>query len=111
MWIAGGGVKLTAEQLLLMEQCKAYGPVAEHRFCPTRRFRIDVAFPAQMLAVEIEGGGFVGGRHSRGLGMESDAEKSALLAILGWRLIRCTPRQVKNGVAYAWVRQALGVAA
>jgi very-short-patch-repair endonuclease len=96
---------LTPEQRLLLEQAKRYHPVAEHRFHPTRRHRIDVAFPSVKLAVEIEGGGFIAGRHSRGLGLEKDAEKSALLAAAGWRLLRCTPRQVKTGVAWAWIQQ------
>lgn len=104
-------MKLTLEQLLLVEQCRAYGPVPEFRFHETRKFRIDVAFPQHMLAVEIDGGGWVQGRHSRGLGIAKDAEKSALLAICGYRLIRCTPEQVRKGIVLAWVQQAIGVAA
>lgn len=101
------GPTLTMEQRLLLEQAKRYEPVAEYRFHPVRKFRIDVAFPAQWLAVEIEGGGWINGRHSRGAGIEMDAEKSALLAILGWQLIRCSPRQVRNGTAYQWIKTVL----
>jgi very-short-patch-repair endonuclease len=100
-------VTLTLEQRLLMEQCRAYQPVPEFRAVPGRRFRIDVAFPPQKLAVEIDGGAWIRGRHSRGVGIESDCEKSAALAILGWRLIRCTPQQVQKGLVFGWVRQAL----
>ena len=101
-------MKLTNEQRLLLEQAKGYGAVAELVFYPGRRYRIDVAFPAQKLAVEIEGGGWINGRHSRGTGIETDAEKSALLAIQGWRLMRVTPKQVRNGTAWAWIRECLG---
>lgn len=100
-------MKLTNEQRLLLEQARTLQPMPEWPFCPGRRFRIDVAFPAQKLAVEIEGGGWINGRHSRGGGLESDAEKSALLAIHGWRLIRCTPKQVRTGVVWGWIQQAV----
>ena len=58
-------------------------PTYELKFHPTRKWRFDVAFPKRMVAVEVDGGGFVAGRHSRGVGMEKDAEKFAEAAILG----------------------------
>lgn len=98
-------MKLTDDQRLLLEQAKRYSPVPEHRFHPVRKHRIDVAFLDIKLAVEIDGGGFIAGKHGRGLGMEKDAEKSALLAIEGWQLLRCTPRQVRQGIAWDWIQQ------
>lgn len=95
---------------LLVSQCRALRlpmPVTEHRFHPTRRWRFDVAFIDHKLAVEVDGGGFVQGRHSRGLGMEKDAEKFAEAMLLGWRVIRTTPRQVKSGQAVQWIERAL----
>jgi len=77
----------------------------EHRFHPTRKWRFDVAVPAWMLAIEIDGGGFVQGRHSRGMGMEQDAEKFAEAAILGWTVLRVTPRHVKSGQAIGWIQR------
>jgi len=62
------------------------------------------------LLVEIDGGGWTQGRHTRGSGVEKDAEKQSAAAILGYRVIRCTPRQVENGTALSWIRQALGIA-
>jgi len=70
-------------------------------------WRFDMAWPAFMLAVEMDGGGFVGGRHGRGLGIEKDCEKYSAAAVLGWRLVRCTPRQVKSGQAVEWIANAL----
>lgn len=81
----------------------------EYRFDAQRRFRIDFYFPDQRLAVELDGGGWINGRHSRGAGIESDAEKSALIARLPARLMRVTPTQVKDGRALTWILNALTV--
>ena len=87
--------------------------VREHPIASGRRFRADLFFTASghkgssPLVVEVEGGGWIAGRHSRGAGIESDCEKSALIAANGWRLLRCTPRQVKDGRAVKWIEAAL----
>lgn len=77
--------------LALLKQNGLPEPVPEFRFDPVRRWRIDWAFVDQRVALEIEGGIFVRGRHSRGLGMLKDMEKYNELAARGWRLIRTTP--------------------
>lgn len=85
-------------------------PVREYRFAESvgRKFRFDLAWPDRKLALEVEGGGFVQGRHGRGMGMENDCEKHCLAVLLGFRVMRVTPRQVKSGQALRWVWQALG---
>lgn len=91
-------------------QCRVSGlpmPTLELRFHPTRRWRFDCAWPDRKLAVEVEGGVYMQGRHSRGTGMEADAEKYAEAAIHGWTVIRVTPRQVKNGQAIGWIERWL----
>jgi len=95
---------------LLVTQCRALRlpvPVLEHRFHPTRRWRMDYAWPDHRLALECDGGGWNNGRHSRTPGMEADAEKLAEATILGWRVLRCTPRQIKSGQAVQWIERAL----
>lgn len=81
----------------------------EFRFAPPRRWRADFRIVRDELLVEIDGGGYVAGRHTRGAGFEADAEKASAAAILGYRVIRCTPRQVEDGRALSWIRQALGL--
>lgn len=91
-------------------QCRALHlpePVAEFRFAPPRRWRLDFAWPAQRLALEVEGGVFIRGRHSRGAGMVTDMEKYNTLAVMGWRLVRVVPKQITNGEAALWVSRAL----
>ncbi len=62
---------------------------------------------AVRVAVEVEGGAFIQGRHSRGAGFLKDMEKYNTLACLGYRLIRVTPRQMANGEALTWCDKAL----
>jgi hypothetical protein len=62
----------------------------EHKFHPTRKWRIDCALPERMLAIEIEGGVFTQGRHTRGKGFINDIEKYNALTTLGWHLLRYT---------------------
>ena len=98
-------------EILLAAQLEQAGIpfVREVEFTKPRKFRADFGVGpwSDMLLVEIEGGGFIQGRHSRGLGMERDCEKSALAAIAGYRVMRLTPRQVEDGKAVEWIRQAL----
>jgi very-short-patch-repair endonuclease len=94
----------------LLAQVKAAGlpvPERELRVLAGRRFRIDFAWPAARLAVEVDGGAFVGGRHTRGIGFTQDAEKSNLLALEGWRVLHVTAPHVRSGQALAWIRAAL----
>lgn len=77
-------------------------PVREYKFHPTRKWRVDFAWPdlSPPLAVEIEGGTWRGnGRHSRGLGFEKDAEKYNALSLAGWVLLRFTSSMVNDGRA------------
>lgn len=74
-------------------------PEREHRFAPPRRFRFDFAWVEQRVAVEIDGGTWVGGRHSHGKGYERDCEKSALAAANGWRVLHLTPGMLERDPA------------
>lgn len=79
----------------------------EFQIVSDRRYRADFFFPLARLIVEVDGGGWVNGRHSRGNGIENDAEKSALIAQLPARLMRVTPKQIKDGRALNWILKAL----
>ena len=65
-------------------------PTAEHRFHPTRRWRLDFAFIESKVAVELDGGTWTKGRHTRGAGYRGDCEKLNAATALGWRVFRCT---------------------
>ena len=80
---------------------------AQYRFHPTRMWRFDVAWPAQKVALEIEGGTWSGGSHVRGLRFESDCEKYAEATILGWAVLRVTTAMCKDGRATDLVQRLL----
>ena len=70
--------------------------VSEYKFHPTRKWRFDFAIPKRMIAIEIEGGLWIGGRHNRPLTMIKDFEKYNEAAKLGWRILKYTPTQVNK---------------
>lgn len=65
--------------------------IAEYRFDPKRKWRFDFALPFEKIALEVEGGVWTGGRHTRGSGFVKDMEKYNRAAVLGWRVLRCVP--------------------
>jgi very-short-patch-repair endonuclease len=74
---------------LLAPQCGDLPePVAEHRFHPVRMWRFDFCWPQIRLAVELNGGGFVGGRHNRGGGASKDYDKLNAAQRLGWVVLQ-----------------------
>lgn len=79
----------------------------EFRFDPTRKWRFDFAWHGPRVALEVEGGTWTNGRHTRGAGFEADCEKLSAAAIYGWCVIRATTEQVKKGHALEWVQEAI----
>lgn len=82
-------------------------PVREYQGIPGRKFRYDLAWPAKKLALEVQGGVFSGGRHTRGIGYTADCEKLNLTVLNGWRMLWVTPAHIRDGKAIRWVEQAL----
>jgi Uncharacterized protein conserved in bacteria len=79
----------------------------EWRFHPTRRWRFDFAWPAQRVAVEIDGGQWAsgGGRHAT----DADREKLNAAAAHGWRVLRFSREMLERDPAACaeHVRRAL----
>lgn len=101
---------MTATETLLL-QIKLAGlplPALEHQSHPTRKWRFDLAYPTQQVAIEIHGGIHTQGRHTRGKGFETDREKMNEAQIMGWIVLEVTEAQVESGQALNWVERALG---
>lgn len=81
----------------------------EYRFCETRKWRFDFAWPEHKVAFEVEGGIWTDGRHTRGAAFNADCEKYNVAALLGWRVFRVTETHLENGQAFTWLRQCFGV--
>lgn len=65
----------------------------EYRFHPVRRWKFDFADVKNMVAVELEGGIWIGGRHNRGSGYQKDTEKYNRATTMGWRVLRYCSRE------------------
>ncbi|MBY6104986.1 endonuclease domain-containing protein [Ferrimonas balearica] len=75
----------------------------EVKAIPKRRFRVDFVIDPWRIAVEIEGGIWLGnkGRHTNPVGYQRDCEKYNLLALNRYALLRFTTKHVKDGSALA----------
>lgn len=72
-------------------------PHREYKFAkPDRAWRMDFAWPDRRIALEVEGGVWTGGRHTRGKGFLGDIEKYNSAALRGWLVFRCTPSTLDN---------------
>jgi hypothetical protein len=74
-------------------------PEVEYSAIPGRKFRFDMAWPDQLIAVEIEGGTFVTSRHRTSDGFTKDLDKYNLAAVNGWRVLRVSPEMIESGAA------------
>ena len=70
-------------------------------------WRFDFAWPEEKLAVEVEGGVFINGAHTRGAKYSDDCDKYNAALMAGWRVLRFTTKQVKNGRALELIQKAL----
>ncbi len=68
----------------------------EYVFAKPRRWRFDYCWPDQHVAVELDGGSWSGGRHTRGKGFEADCEKLNTATTMGWATLRFTSTMLKN---------------
>lgn len=99
--------KLEEQLLFQIRASQLPEPLREHRFHETRRWRVDFAWPASRLVVEVEGGHWINGRHTRGSGFEADCEKYSEAALAGWRVIRVTGTHIKSGQALEWIKRGI----
>lgn len=91
----------------VLDTCGLPRPTPELKFHPSRKWRFDYAWPDLMIALEVEGGIFVGGRHSGGMGMKDDFDKYNEAAILGWRIIKVVPKELMHRSTMQLLRRAL----
>lgn len=82
-------------------------PIYEHRFHPVRKWRFDLAWPEQRVALEVQGGLFVGGRHNRGAALIKEYEKLSTAASMGWRMLYCQPCDLLMNENIELIKRAL----
>ena len=72
----------------------------EYRFHSTRLWRFDYAIPRLKIAIEIDGGIWIQGRHNSPKGYINDMEKFNEAAALGWVVLKLTPQQQYTRAAF-----------
>jgi hypothetical protein len=82
-------------------------PVYEYRFHPTRKWRMDLAWPEQKVYLEVQGGVFTNGRHSRGAAMLKEWEKINTASSMGWRVLYCQPSELCMMGTAEFIKKAL----
>lgn len=66
----------------------------EYQFFPSRKWRFDYYFPDIKTAIEVEGGAWTQGRHTRGKGFIADMEKYNTAGIMGIIVLRVIPNDL-----------------
>jgi len=82
-------------------------PLFEYGFLKDRKWRFDLAWPEERLALEVVGGLWMGGRHNTPEGYLADMEKFNSAACLGWRILFVTPKAITSFGTAAMVKEAL----
>ena len=97
----------------------------EYQFHPTRKWRFDFIIcrlevqsiydskistsqaikDGKLIAVEIEGGIYSQGRHTRGSGFMKDCEKYNTAAARGWKVFRFPSSMVEDGSAIKFLKE------
>lgn len=87
-------------------------PEMEYLFHPDRRWRFDMAWINEGIAVEIDGGIWMQTKSGRSKGHAhpkrfiQDLEKLNEAILQGWRVFRFTPQMVSKGLAIGWLERA-----
>lgn len=73
-------------------------PVREFQFDQenSRRWKFDFAWPFALVAVEIAGGTWISGGHSRGSGQDKDFEKLNAAALQGWHVLQFSTTMLRQ---------------
>jgi very-short-patch-repair endonuclease len=82
-------------------------PTFEYKFHTKRKFRWDMAWVDQKLAVEVLGGIWIKGGHNTGKGITRDCEKLDEGVKLGWKVLQFTKEQIESGYAVEAIKEVL----
>jgi very-short-patch-repair endonuclease len=109
---AGGAGSVDLRVALVAAWCRQQRlpePVAEYRFAPPRRWRFDLAFVNEKIALEIDGprNGLKLGGHQHPAGLANDRAKDRAALALGWKVVRVTTRQFTRGDHWGLLEQLL----
>ena len=81
--------------------------VAEHKFHDTRKWRLDFAIVGLKIGIEIEGGVWSCGAHTRGKGFIEDMEKYNAAVTFGWVILRFTPQDLNKITTFETIKKVV----
>lgn len=102
--------KITPETDLFTQFCATQlhvECVREYRFYKPRMWRFDYALPEYKIAIEVEGGIWTRGRHTRPVGFINDMTKYNTATLCGWRVFRTTPSKLLSDEFTSLIRSAV----
>ncbi|OTG78842.1 hypothetical protein B9T23_01880 [Acinetobacter terrae] len=80
----------------------------EFKFHLKRKWSADFHIIGKKILIEVEGGIWSGGRHTRGKGYIGDMEKYNAAVMMGYQVIRFSTEQVKSGLAIQQIEKMVG---
>jgi very-short-patch-repair endonuclease len=98
------------ETLLLLIRAEGLPePEREYMFAKSigRRWRLDFAYPEKRIGIEVQGGTYIRGAHSRGTGLERDYEKYNQAQVLGWDVYQFSRKMIESGEAIETIKRVL----
>lgn len=87
-----------------MKALKIPASESEYKFHPERKWRFDFAWPWCSVAVEVDGGMWIKGGHSRGGQIQKDHEKRNTATKMGWKVFTFGTNQVTSGDAASFMK-------
>lgn len=96
-------------------ECGLPVPQMEFKFCEWRQWRFDFAWPSYTkhyshpVALEVDGGIWIRGGHNRGAQIKKTWEKENRAQIMGWRIIKCEPKDLCTEDTAKLIKEALGI--
>lgn len=85
----------------------------EYQFHPDRKWKFDFAWPyrtnSDRVALECDGGIWISGGHNRGAQIKKTWEKENEAQILGWKILKCEPKDLTTMDTVNMVKRALGI--
>lgn len=106
----GAGSKYLDQLAFQIRAFRHPTPEREVLFHPTRKWRMDLAWPDLKVAVEYQGGIFSRqASHSSTANIMRDQEKANEAQLHGWILIYANAKTVTSGQAVDWVNRALAL--
>lgn len=108
--------------LSFFRDCGLPEPVLEYQFHPSRKWRFDFAWPnfamsnghrvgtlSGSVALEVDGGIWIHGGHNRGAQLKKTWEKENEAQIMGWKIIKCEPKDLCTTTTADLVKRALAM--